>query len=65
MKPSSIATRWQALHDLRQIQAYSMGIPAGKALFSTRSCPSWSRLGEEVMPLIVSEQVVNSDKPMG
>ncbi|ETD49997.1 hypothetical protein X778_20090 [Pseudomonas aeruginosa VRFPA07] len=32
-----------------------------------RSCSGviWSRLGEEVMPLIVSEQVVNSDKPMG
>ena len=42
MKPSSIATRCQAPHELRQIQAYSMGIPAGKALFSTRSCLSWS-----------------------
>ncbi|SEE93941.1 hypothetical protein SAMN04490194_5237 [Pseudomonas migulae] len=40
MKPSSIATRCQAPHELRQILAYSMGIPAGKALPSIRSCSS-------------------------
>jgi hypothetical protein len=32
-----------------------------------RSCSGviWSRLGEEVMPLIVPEQAVSSDKPIG
>jgi hypothetical protein len=32
-----------------------------------RSCSGviWSRLGEEVMPLIVPEQAISGDKPMG
>lgn len=34
---------------------------------SARSCSgvSWSRLGKEVMPLIVPEQAISADKAMG